>query len=81
VYVYPAMIHPTPVEMPEKEYIDGGFKPSADGLTISERDAKILGNYLTALKEWGSAGWLWVTDYYIVELKKYEEKLPNAPMD
>jgi len=78
VYVYPHFIHPEIEVIPTKTYVDGGFKPVENGQFISTEDAKILGNYIINLKKWGSAGWTWVTDYYITELNKLVDNIPKG---
>jgi hypothetical protein len=77
VYIYPEFIHPEIEEIPVNNYVDGGFVPVDGGLLISENDAKILAKYIVALKNWGSNGWTWITDYYIAELEKFKDKLPK----
>ncbi len=77
VYVYPDFIHPEIDEQPTKTYVDGGFQAVDGGQFISTADAKILVNYLISLKEWGSEGWLWITDFYIKELDRLKDKLPE----
>ena len=76
-YVYPDFIHPEVVTIPTKTYIDGGFESVDGGLLISENDGKILAKYIASLKNWGSDGWAWVKDYYIAELEKFKENIPE----
>ena len=77
IYIYPDFIHPEIDEIPTKEYVDGGFKPIDGGQFISTNDARVLATYISALKDWGSEGWTWITDYYIIELENFKEKLPE----
>ena len=76
VYIYPDFMHPTEEHEPKRsQFLDGGFSSSEEDLVISERDAKIFAEYITALRTWGKNGWTWVR-YYKEELLKLKENLP-----
>ena len=77
VYVYPDLINPVIEEIPVNSYIDGGFSYRDGGLFISKNDAMILARYILDLKEWGSNGWTWITDYYIKELDRLKSEGEN----
>jgi hypothetical protein len=62
---------PVPVRDP---FIDGGFKAVDGKQEISNEDARILAEYINALKAWGSNGWTWITDYYIKEIESWRTK-------
>ena len=82
IYIYPDFIHPEIDIIPTKNYVDGGFmlvdpEDENSDLIISQTDAKILGDYISKLKEWGSEGWIWITDFYIKELTRLKDDLPK----
>jgi hypothetical protein len=74
--VYPVIITPDLPEAPERApWADNGFVAvDENNQIISNSDARIFGNYVLDLKEYGEELRLWL-EYYIESANDFDDKL------